>query len=250
LLKRYLKYLFSSRTRYKVHSPFVFDLINKVLRQKPNLNYLSDYVETLKKDSTIIKVCDHGAGSRKSTSNKRKVNDIFKTSSSSPQKADLIKRICEFDNDAFTCLELGTNLGVATFAISSSNHCSKIVSIEGCPNIFHYSKKKLKLHENIEIINSTFDEKIEYLLENHQPTIIYIDGNHTKEATLKYFEIIAQHHCVEPIIFDDINWSAGMLDAWQQIIKTKKFNVSINLFRLGLLYKREGQKKEAFTIRY
>lgn len=242
--------MLASRSRYKVHSPFVFNLINQVLRRKSDYSYLNNYVSQLKKDKSTLKINDFGAGSRKANSDNRKVCDICNTSSSSAKKADLIKRICEYERDEFICLELGTNLGVATKAIASSKKCTKIISLEGCSEIFEYTKDKLKEDQKIELFNSLFDDQLEFLLEQDNPNIVYIDGNHTYEATIRYFNKIAENKQVDLIIFDDINWSEGMLKAWNEIIQDDRFHVSINLFRLGLLYRRDGQRKEDFVIRY
>lgn len=220
------------------------------MRFPADLKYIDPYVAKLKNNENIIEINDLGAGSRKNKSNKRRVKEIYKSSSSSPKKADLIRRICEYENSEFTCLELGTNLGVSTFAISSSPKCKKIITVEGCANLFEFSKNNLESQPKIEIIHSSFEDQLVFLLENDTPNIVYIDGNHTYEATKRYFETIVKHSCVELIIFDDINWSDGMLNAWNEILLNDQFKVSINLFRIGLLYKRTGQTKEDFTIRY
>ncbi|MCB0478483.1 MAG: class I SAM-dependent methyltransferase [Crocinitomicaceae bacterium] len=249
MLGRYFKYLLQSKTRYKVHSPFVFQFINEVLRTQADINYLNQYCSRLRSNETLIDIQDFGAGSRKQKSNKRKVKEIYKNSSSSPKKADLIRRICEFVNNNFTILELGTNLGVATYAISQSPKCNKIISIEGCPNLYEFSSNILSGIPNVELINSDFDSALPSILSEHSLNAVYIDGNHTYQATLDYFKIIQETE-VELVIFDDIHWSEGMLNAWKEICSHEQYHVSVELFNLGILWRRSEQRKEHFTLRY
>ncbi len=98
--------------------------------------------------------------------------------------------------------------------------------------------------------------------DNRQPTthnselrtqnndLIYIDGNHQKEATLSYFEkLLPMVHNDSVMIFDDIHWSKGMEEAWEEIKAHPKVKVSIDTFQWGLVFFRKEQEKEHFVIR-
>ena len=103
--------------------------------------------------------------------------------------------------------------------------------------------------KNIKIYNSTFEEYF-----NNQTSkkydFVYIDGNHNKENTLRYFEILLDNVSNDSIlIFDDIYWSSEMTEAWQQIIQHPKITVSIDTFYWGIVFFRKEQEKEHFTIR-
>ncbi|MEZ4938843.1 MAG: class I SAM-dependent methyltransferase [Crocinitomicaceae bacterium] len=245
-----MKYLWQSRTRYHVHSPFVFNFINEVLRAPSNINDLLPYCSLLQKDSTRIEIHDFGAGSRKSSSNIRSIKEIYRNSSSHPKKADLIRRICAYELESFKVIELGTNLGVTTFALSQSSKCNQVWSIEGCPNLFKFSSEKLSEQDKVHLSCSQFEQIVPSLLETQRPEVVYIDGNHTYEATLTYFNWIKNESSVELIIFDDIHWSDGMLKAWKELILDSEFHVSVELFNLGILWRRAEQRKEHFVLRY
>ena len=84
----------------------------------------------------------------------------------------------------------------------------------------------------------------------HNPQLIYFDGNHQKEATLKYFEMLlplAQNDSV--FIFDDVHWSKGMEEAWEEIKAHPRVRVTIDSFFWGIVFFRQEQEKEHFTIR-
>ncbi|UZH54849.1 class I SAM-dependent methyltransferase [Salinimicrobium tongyeongense] len=80
--------------------------------------------------------------------------------------------------------------------------------------------------------------------------LIYIDGNHQKEATLSYFKkLLPTVHNDSVMIFDDIHWSKGMEEAWEEIKAHPKVKVSIDTFQWGLVFFRREQEKEHFVIR-
>jgi hypothetical protein len=80
--------------------------------------------------------------------------------------------------------------------------------------------------------------------------MIYFDGNHSKKATLEYFNSLLPTIKNESYwIFDDINWSKDMNDAWQIIKNHPEVSVSIDTFRWGIIFFRKEQAKENFVIR-
>lgn len=82
--------------------------------------------------------------------------------------------------------------------------------------------------------------------------LIYLDGNHTYEATINYFKTLLSHvHDSSVMIFDDIYWSEGMTKAWEEIKAHPAVTVTIDLFKLGLVFfRKENKEKEDFMLRF
>jgi predicted O-methyltransferase YrrM len=79
---------------------------------------------------------------------------------------------------------------------------------------------------------------------------VFVDGNHQKEATLRYFKLcLPKVHENSLLIFDDIYWSRGMKEAWNEIKAHPEVTVTVDLFWIGLVYFRKGQVKEDFVIK-
>ena len=92
-------------------------------------------------------------------------------------------------------------------------------------------------------------EKI--LKENPDIELIYVDGNHTKEATEKYFSLIAQYAKKETVaVFDDINWSREMSSAWKEIKKSACISVSIETLRMGIVFFDKTLTGKNYIVRY
>ena len=88
---------------------------------------------------------------------------------------------------------------------------------------------------------------------NHKPqttNLVFFDGNHQKEATLKYFNMLLPlAHNDSVFIFDDIHWSRGMEEAWEAIKDHPQVRVTIDSFYWGIVFFRKEQEKEHFIIR-
>ena len=251
----YSKYLSKAKTKFSVHSPFVYEFITKAfetpLASICSLN-LKLYRNELLSSSKQITVSDFGAGSKIFKSNRRKVKAIAKYAGLSKTKAELLQKIVTFFQPS-TILEVGTSLGIGTAALHFSSSDSKITSIEGCPETASVAKEmfhKYKMH-NINLIVGEFSEVLSELFKKNTFDLIFFDGNHQKEATIEYFESCLQStHNDTLLIFDDIHWSKGMEEAWLHIQKSSEAKVSIDLFHFGLVFFRKEQIKQDFILRY
>ncbi len=80
---------------------------------------------------------------------------------------------------------------------------------------------------------------------------VYFDGNHQKEATLNYFEMCLQKVANDSVfVFDDIHWSKGMEEAWEEICRHSSVTVSMDLFHVGIVFFRKECQKQHFIVKY
>jgi predicted O-methyltransferase YrrM len=255
LLLSYLHYYFHSKTKYDVHSPFVYAFITEVLEDNKKydgyaaLRQLSHWA---KKNNQLIWREDYGAGTKMSHNQPMKVSQIFRNTAISPKYQRLLFRISRWHKPQ-TCIELGTGLGMATAALALGNKTSVIYTIEGDPNIAHVAQQHfnaLQLY-NVHLITGKFDEQLPRWLAQHpQIDLAFIDGNHQYQQTVNYYRMLAPHcHNNSMIIFDDIRWSAGMFHAWKEIISDKSVTLSFDLYRLGIVFfRKENKAKEHYLL--
>ncbi len=254
-IKAYLRFLWHSKNEHAVHSPFVFSLITKCFydkKKKAEYPLLDNYRKTLLENKNSIEVTDFGAGSKVFKSNTRAIAQIAKTAGISKKRARLLFRITNYFQPE-NILELGTSLGLATSALALGNKNASITTLEGCSNTANQCQLQLQKFNinNANIIVSEFSEHFKTLnsqLITHN--LIYFDGNHSKVATLDYFEKLLPTINNDSVwIFDDIHWSAEMEIAWEIIKKHPKVSVTIDTFQWGLVFFRREQPKEHFIIR-
>ena len=255
LIKSYIKFLWNSKNEHGIHSPFVYHLVTKCFydkKSRPEYLILKQYRKLLLENKNFIEVKDFGAGSKVFKSNKRKIAKIAKTAGISSKRAELLLRMVGYFQTN-SILEIGTSLGLATIALSLGNNKANITTLEGCANTMSIAKNLCNLQNlnNIEFINTEFTSFLINDWVKTQPnSLIYFDGNHSKKATLEYFEILLPTINNESVwIFDDIHWSSEMEEAWELIKNHNKVRVTIDTFQWGIVFFRTEQNKEHFIIR-
>jgi len=251
----YLKFFFKAKTKYGIHSPFVYDFIESVLEDNRTFySYIPiEYFRNqLYSNKQVIKVNDLGAGSKKIKENNRTVAQIAKNSLQNRRTAQLLFRIV----DKYQCnniIEIGTSLGVTTAYLSKANKEGRVYSIEGCSSTLQIAKNlsnKLKI-KNVTFINGNFNKELPKLIDQIESVdFVYFDGNHTKAATLNYFNLCKNKIDENTVfVFDDINWSKDMQEAWEEIKKDKIITVTIDLYHIGLVFFHPVKIKNDFKLR-
>lgn len=254
-IKSYLNFLWHSTNEHGVHSPFVFNLLTKCFydkKPKPEYQILTNYRKSLLENKNFIEVTDFGAGSKVFKSNKRQISKIASTAGISPKRAELLFRVTNYFKPQ-NILEIGTSLGLATSALALGSTNAKVTTIEGCPQTGGTAKNQLDKFDckNVESIISEFESfLISENLNSKIYDLIYFDGNHSKKATLEYFNLLLPTINNDSVwIFDDIHWSPEMEEAWEIIKNHPKVKVTIDTFQWGFVFFRYEQEKEHFVIR-
>jgi predicted O-methyltransferase YrrM len=254
-IKSYLKFWRRSKNQYAVHSPFVFDLLTKCVYDRsdfPEYAKLGDYRKRLLGSGQVVEVTDFGAGSRVFRSDRRKVSDIAKHAGISEKRAELLFRLTRYFEPG-NILEIGTSLGLATSALSLGNPRARILTLEGCPETAGVAMHQLGKSgfDNIEVKTGEFASSLGLEeIRGSRFGLVYFDGNHQKDATLRYFDLLLPTAANDSVwIFDDIHWSPDMESAWETIKKNPAVTVTVDTFRWGLAFFRKEQRKEHFTLR-
>lgn len=254
-LVQYLKYLAFARHSggHGLHSPFMYEFTKKVLFDKKRY---SDYekikavAKDLKKTDLKIEVKELGGGSRVFSKESRKVSMVLKSSSVRRKYCQLLYRIARF-YQAENIIELGTSVGMSSLFMAIGNRKGQVITLEGNKSLIEIAKSSsVKLNiDNINFIHGNFDTQLPKILTNKSKVdLAFIDGNHTYEATLKYYSIIRNHIGKGFIIFDDIYWSKGMQKAWTAI-KAKE-HVCIDLYHFGIVIVGEQLTPGHYRIRF
>lgn len=259
LAKKYIDYYVTSQNGkgHGVHSPFVFDFIIHVLNDKKKYECYQR-IENLRKEllanNDTIEVEDFGAGSAVIPFKTRKIKDIAASSLKKKKYAQLLFRIAKYYECA-SIVELGTSFGITACYLASSGSSSKVTTFEGAENIALLAQKNFKHAglQNIELVRGDFKNTLGPAIKAiNNIDLVFIDGNHRKEATLLYFDTFLKRRSSTTIlIFDDIHWSKGMEEAWELIKGNEDVTMTIDLFFIGLVFFNPDFKvKQHFSIRF
>jgi predicted O-methyltransferase YrrM len=254
----YLDYKLFSRHRngHGIHSPFIFDLISRVFRNKTTDDIVLK-IENIRKrclsSERIIRVVDMGAGSLKMKGDLRKVSDIAKYSAVPEKYGVLLSSLAaEFGKPAV--IELGTSLGISTMYLASGCPGSVVFTVDACPETSDLALKNFggAGFKNIRLLNGSFDSTIPELIDKSvKPGLVFIDGDHRRESLLSYFNQMAEISDGNTVIvLDDIHQSQEMEDAWNEIKLHKSVTATVDIYRLGLVFFRGGMSRSDYVIRY
>ena len=251
----YLKYLLSAghRKGHGIHSPFVYDFYTSVIKPGAPENSL---IENLRKEAgasdELLEVIDHGAGTHKNLSDRRPLRKIMKQTAVRKRYGSILGRMVSFVRPEMI-IELGTGLGISTMYMAKAAGETRIISLEGCQEIAGKAAEYFNRTgcQQIEVITGRFSDSLPGLLEGiDHPLMVFIDGDHRESSVLDNISVflpVVNEDSV--IIMDDIHLSEEMNNAWQKIIDMPQVTLSIDLFRMGILFFRTGMYKQHYSMR-
>ena len=257
IIKSYIKFLWRAQSRYKIHSPFVYNYLTKVLTNKPDnkaVQIISDLRRNLKNDKQILHIEDMGAGTRDKQAMKinRSVAEIARRTSVPKHFADMLFQTVSYFKPK-KILEFGTSLGISSVIFSLANPEAEVHTMEGSNEILKKAKSNFNKLERTNIVTKcgNFDDILNDKLEElKQVDFVFFDGNHAKEPTIKYFEECLKYHHEDSIfVFDDIHWSEGMMEAWDYIKQHPSSKVTIDFFFMGIVFFKKDLSKQDFLFR-
>lgn len=256
---KYVKYYLtaSNGKGHGIHSPFVFDFITNVINDSRHFyayDSIEDCRQQIMENNKVLTIEDFGAGSTVTKSNERKVKDIARSALKPKKFGQLMFRMVNYFGSA-TIAELGTSLGITTAYLASGNLTGNVFTFEGAKQVAEIAKQNfndLALH-NVCVIEGNFDDTLPQQLNKMRSVdFAFVDGNHRKEPTIRYFkQLLEKSTEFSVFIFDDIHWSEEMEEAWDYIQQHAAVKLTIDLFFIGIVFLRKEQKvPQHFVIRF
>ena len=144
-----------------------------------------------------------------------------------------------------TVLELGTCIGVSAMYLaggleSATDLDYSLFTIEASEALADIARENMRKFgvddKRWNLINDYFENALPvFLRENASIDFVFVDGSHTYESTLKYFNWLIPNMKNDGIMmFDDIRWSHEMFKAWNDICTHGSIKISVDLGGMGL----------------
>ncbi len=276
----YLRHLLAARSTagHGVHSPYVYDFLTKVVRNKTDMKIVSK-VEGLRRemlsDKRRIMVTDLGAGSVTKAGGERSVAEIAGSAALPAKETRLLARMVQgagyrvqgsWSNVQMSAaqgrhiiepesiiLELGTSLGISTLALALAAPERRVITVEGCPVTAAIARENLQRYDasNAEVVNADFSEALERLRNDGlNVSFAFIDGNHRGAALTEYVSKIAAMGDEMTIVADDVHLTKEMFQAWKSLAASGIAPVTIETLRLGIFFMKHSITPGRYRIRY
>jgi predicted O-methyltransferase YrrM len=254
---RYLTYRLKARHRFGrgVHPPFAYDFIREVIFGAPHhgMDIVEEIRRTMYSDMRRIWVDDQGAGSRMALKEERSIHDLARYTAISRKYGNVLARLVRYLHPGMI-IELGTGTGIASLYLHLASPETSMTTIEGCKTIAGIARENFERAgvSGIELRVGKFELLLPGLLGSaDNEVLLFIDGDHREEGVLKYFSDIKDagiQSCV--LVVDDINWSPGMNRAWNTLLKHSHVSLSLETFRMGILFIGKDVQKAHFIVNY
>jgi predicted O-methyltransferase YrrM len=250
----FLRFYFKAVTQYQIHSPLAYQWVSAVLEDEERYFYAFRDVgilrEQLLSNSTPLRVTDYGAGPDaaydKGTSatgvqyRQTTIAQVAARSGSSDQQGQRLFRLVNWHKPQHL-LELGTSLGLGTLYMAYAlPNPYQFITLEGCPQITEVARLHLETFKkgDIQVIDGPFQQTLGTALERLQRLdMVYFDGDHRYEPTLRYFDqCLSYAHDNSIFVFDDVHWSSGMERAWETIKAHPKVTMTIDCWDFGCVF--------------
>jgi predicted O-methyltransferase YrrM len=201
--------------------------------EKTAINEIEAVRKRTEKDRREVTMMDYGAGSSTEhrtadqmaagVPTRRIIGDVCKAASKSPAWCEILFKLVRYQRPT-ACIEMGTCLGISAsyigMALKMNGH-GRLVTLEGADAFADVARMNLRTLglDNTTVKSGKFSTTLlPALLEMKPVDFMFIDGHHDRDATLHYTEqsrpFLAEHNI---LVFDDIDWSDGMREAWAKI---------------------------------
>ena len=247
-----------------VHSPYLFEWVRMVMSDKHAYRVWED-IESVRArmlvSDQVVEFVDYGSGvGRKGEGAKgeKRVKDIAKGSLARAKYAQMLFRLVNWlghqlreENRGLTIVELGTSLGVTTAYLAGVDTRDKVYTYEGCEAVAKIAKENWNVlgMNNISCLVGPIDAE---LLRGGLGYIdvAFVDANHTYEASMRYFDVLAQKvHEKSVVVMDDIHHSEEMERAWKEICADERVTSTIDLYQMGLVFFDKHYWKRNYRMR-
>jgi predicted O-methyltransferase YrrM len=233
LLYRGIRY----RRGFGVHSPFVFNLISKVIDER-NPYYSFENIELVrlgfKFDETIIQYKDIISQKNKKTSIG---NAIYKNTLSS-KKGALLFRLANYFK-AKNILQIGSGMGIPTLYLTSYSSNINCLVLESEESFSDVAKRVIKKGSNkdIEVMTGEYTATLqETLLKLKNIDIVYFDTHKDSDTSYKLFEQCLKYTKANSIfIINGIKANKNSRELWKKICDNDKVTVSIDIYSMGIV---------------
>lgn len=218
----YLKYLMQRKSKYSIHSPFVYDFMVKVLYDKGSNR---DY-------DLMLRVSHLVDGKRFATRSRRK-------------QARFLYRLVGY-LEPETVLSFGKVSALNTSALALGNLQTKVYLEQTTEFLETLSSMGVV---NVNLIHPDADEE-EQLERYNTGFVLYGLEDFGEDNWNNLEDGMAQADDDTVLVFEGIHHSRLTEAAWEAIKEGEGVTLTMDLYTMGLVFFREGIEKQDFVLKY
>lgn len=230
LLYRSIRY----RKGFGVHSPFVFNLITKVIEEK--CSYYSFY------DIELL---------RKQLLQNRSIGEIVKRESIRPKHGALLFRLTNYFKSK-NILQIGTTMGLSTLYLTSYATGLRCIALENVPEFATIARQAFAKEGRNPIdlrIGNYKDLLPQALHDINSLDFVFFNTLYEQHNNLWLFnECMKYAHNDTVFVFEGIKANRKMREFWNEICACPEVTVTLDLYSLGIVLFNKKLHKQDYIV--
>lgn len=248
LLFRRVRY----RKGYGVHSPFVYNVITKVIEESSSYYPLADIALTRLKLHYREDLVSYPDKRNKEKSRQQTIGHFVQKKAISPKQGALLFKLTNYFKPVYI-LQIGTNMGLSTLYLTSyacGLHC---IAMESTPEFAAVAAETLKEARNkVDLRVGNYPELLPKVLQDLKQLDFVFFNTSSDElcSSLLFNECVKYVHQNTVFVFYGIKNSRKMRQLWIGICSHPDVTVTIDLYSLGIVFFNKKLYKHNYITYY
>lgn len=238
---------------YGVHSPFVYNLITKVIEEKGAYYRFGD-IELIRRrllqNETMVSYPDRR---RKGKTRKAPIREIVRREAIRPRQGALLFRLTNHFKPE-KILQIGPSMGISTLYLTSYAPGLQIVSIENRKEFSSISEWVYKeaARSSIDLRTGDYAELLPSVLkEMGEVDFIFFNGKNEQEDTLWLFTTCIKYlHEGSVFVCTGIHDNKRMRSFWKEVCAREEVTVTLDLYSMGVAFFNKKLHKRNYKAYY
>ncbi|RHJ82675.1 SAM-dependent methyltransferase [Parabacteroides sp. AM08-6] len=247
LLYRGIRY----RRGYGVHSPFVYNLITKVIEER--CLYYSFYdIELIRKQLLFRdRLISYPDRQKKGRIRRRPIGEIVEREAIKPKHGALLFRLANYFKSQYF-LQLGPAMGLSTLYLTSYASGLKCIALENVPELASIAKIAFEkaARNPIDLRTGVYKDLLPKAL-NDMERLDFVFFNTLYEQHNNHWlfeECLKRVHDDTIFVFEGIKASRKMRDFWQNVCSHSEVTVTIDLYSMGIVFFNKHLHKRNYIV--
>lgn len=247
LLYRGIRY----RKGFGVHSPFVFNLITKVIEERCQYYSFDDIGLVRKRLLFRQDEVTYPDRRQKGKIRRRAIGRIVEREAIRPKHGALLFRLANYFKSKHI-LQLGPSMGLSTLYLTSYASDLKCIALENVPEFASIARIAFAeaAHNPVDLRVGRYKDLLPDALEDMvRLDLVFFNTLYEQQNNYWLFEACLKHvHGDTIFVFEGIKNSRKMREFWQEVCRHPEVTVTVDLYSMGIVFFNKKLHKRDYIV--
>lgn len=247
LLYRGIRY----RRGYGVHSPFVFNLITKVIEERCSFYSFYD-IELIRKQLLFHdQIITYPDRQQKGRLRRRTIGEIVEREAIKPKHGALLFRLTNYFKSK-NILQLGPSMGLSTLYLTSYAPDLTCIALENMPEFASIARIAFEkaARNPIDLRIGAYKELLPQALEDMEKIdFVFFNTLYEQQNNVRLFNECTKYvHNGTIFVFEGIKASRRMREFWKEVCARPEVTVTVDLYSMGIVFFNKKLHKRDYIV--